>query len=179
MKYLFRACLLLIFLSSGLPVLALQDPCKLVSERQISDLIKDFGYKKARYVDGRSYFMGQSCQYFGDGKTVFIGIEEKADFESGENIFSSAKEKFEKEKQAASPGVITVIDGIGDAAIWNHVSLKFLKDGNLYTIRVRAGKGISGSGKVEVENKVERMNLNYSKALAKIILEQKEKEQSK
>lgn len=146
--------------------LAAQDPCKLVTKEQISNLIKDFGFKKFRYVDGRSYFAGQSCDYFGNGKSLTITVEEKEDFSGDKNIFSSAKEKFDRQKEAAAPGVLHTVKNIGDEAIWDGVSLAFLKNGSIYTIRVRATKGLVGKSQKERE----QVNLEYSKAIADMIL---------
>jgi len=167
--YLFVGLVISMVLQASF-VFADRNPCDLLTKEQIASVIREFGFKKARYVDGRNYFAGQSCDYFGNGKTVTITIEEKGDFLGGKNIFSSAKEKFERQKKAAAPGVITSIKGIGEEAIWNHVSLEFLQDGTLYTIRVHAGKGLRAKNRDELRKKVEKRNLEYSKELATIIL---------
>ncbi len=159
----FLTLIILFTFSKGL---AAQDPCKLVTTEQIENLIKDFGFKKFRYVDGRSYFAGQSCDYFGNGKSLTIAVEEKEDFLGDKNIFSSAKEKFARQKKAAAPGILHTVEGIGDEAIWNGVSLEFLKDGSIYTIRVHATKGLVGKSPKELE----QINLDYSKAIANMIL---------
>ncbi len=143
-----------------------QNPCKLVTEEQITKIIKDFGFKKSRYVDGRGYFLGQSCEYFGNGKSVTITVEDKDDFAKGNNIFSSAAEKFEREQKAAAPGIIQPVSDLGVEAFWNRTSLTFLKNGSLYTVRVHAGKGL----KFKDTKEIERVNLGFSKAIAKKII---------
>ena len=160
---------------------SIPDPCKLLTQQE-AEKIMGIPMKTGRLKDGRSYFMGLTCDYFskdqfGKFGSVNITVDSTQSMKETDSIYDSAKDHYNREKNAHIQawkdrhlGNIHNIEGLGDDAYWLDPSLRILYQDFYIVIRAHAGAGMSAANSEALQKKVEERNLSVSKQIAELIL---------
>ena len=158
------------------------DPCKLLTQQEAESVLKT-KMKPGRLNKSGAVFGTLSCDYlsvdrFEKSASVTLTVGTTAFMKANDAVFESAREKYEKEKNAYLEALkrqnktdtFLPVEGLGDDAYWGSVSLNILQGDTYINIRVSATAGMSAKNSQEMEKMVKGRNLAVSKAFAKIVL---------
>ena len=169
--------------SMTLVTATIPDPCKLLSVVEVESVMQ-ISMKKGRLRDSRSTFSGMTCNFDSQNKfeqsgSVSINIETTANMKAADHIFTSCKEKYEKQKYAVIEALkrqnkadtFHPIEGLGDEAYWIGNSLRILSRETLLEIRITGGFGLKGKDKPTLEKQLEEKRMSVAKEIAQRTLE--------
>jgi hypothetical protein len=158
------------------------DPCQLLTKQE-AEKVLGTAVKPGRLNSSGTLFGTLSCEYltvdrFEKSGSVTVMVGTTAFMKANDAIFESAKEKYEKEKQAHIQALkaqhkgksFDAIEGLGDDAYWNGVGLSILKGETYLSIRVSASSGLHAKSAHKLAKKSSEKNLALSKEIAQIVL---------
>ena len=162
------------------------DPCQVLTKQEVEKVLKR-PMKPGKLRKSNSVFGTLSCTYFSvdrfeNSASVVLNIGTTSFMKENDAVFESAKEKYEKEKNAYLEALkrqnkvdtFEAVKGLGDEAYWGTVALHILKGDTFLNIKVSATSGMSAQSSQEMEKMVKERNLAVSKEFAQIILEKLE-----
>jgi hypothetical protein len=158
------------------------DPCQLLTKQEAEKILK-VQMKPGRLNKSGAVFGTLSCNYlsvdrFEKSASVTLSVGTTTFMKANDAVFESAKEKYEKEKNAYLEALkrqnktdtFLPVEGLGDDAYWGSVSLYILQGDAYINIKVSATAGMSAKSSQELKKMVKERNLAVSKAFAKIVL---------
>lgn len=164
----------------------IKDPCQLLTQQEI-EKIMNIPMKAGQLKDHRSYFLGLGCWYrsvqqFEKSGSVNITIDTTQNMKETDSIYTSAKDHYDRQKYAYIKALkgrneenrFHKIEGLGDDAYWNHVSLIILNKDSYINIRVHASAGMSANSSEELQKKIDVRTLSVSKEIAQLVLKRLE-----
>ena len=179
-SFIFVALTTLLFVAEAESVL---DPCQMLTKQEVEKVLKR-PMKPGRLGKSNSIFGTLSCTYFSvdrfeNSASVVLNIGTTSFMKENDAVFESAKEKYEKEKNAYlgalkcrdETDTFEVVKGLGDEAYWGTIALHILKGDTFLNIKVSASTGMSAKSSQEMEKMVKERNLSVSKEIAQIILQ--------
>lgn len=182
-KYFYLGMIFIMTLANA----TIPDPCKFLTVAEVGNMMQT-PMKEGRLRDSRSTYYGMTCSYFSQNKfeqsgSVSINIETTANMKATDHIFSSCKEKYERQKYAVMEALkrqkkedtFHPIKGLGDEAYWIRNSFRVLSKGILLEIRITGGFGLKGKDKPTLEKQIEEKYLEVAREIAQRILEKLEK----
>ncbi len=158
------------------------NPCELLTKQEVEKVL---GTKMqgSRLITSGTIFGTVSCKYlsvdlFEKSASATFTIGTTAYMKANDAVFESAKEKYEKEKNAYlgalkrrnEADTFEEIKGLGDEAYWGTVALHILKGDTFLKIKIKASAGMSAKSSQEMEKMVKERNFSVSKEIAKIVL---------
>ncbi len=159
------------------------NPCELLTHQEVEQLM-NIPMKEGRLKDSKNQFIGLVCSYFSvnlfdKSGSITLTIDTTQSMKETDSIYASAKDHYDRQKHAYIEAqkeqnklnAFPTIEGLGDDAYWNHVSLIILDKDTYLDIHINAGAGMSGKNKDEVQKKVEERNLTIAKKVAALILQ--------
>jgi len=157
-------------------------PCQLLTKQEVESVLKT-KMKPGRLNESGAVFGTLSCSYLSADPlkkpaSVTLTIGTTAFMKANDAVFESAKEKYEKEKNAYLEALkrrnktdtFLPVEGLGDDAYYGSVSLYILQGDTYIDIKVSATAGMSAKNSQELEKMVKERNLAVSKEFAKILL---------
>ena len=158
-KWLQKTVLALVMVISGVQAENIPNPCELLTHQETEQLM-GIPMKEGRLKDSKSLFVGMVCSYFSvslfdKSGSIVLTIDTTKSMKETDSIYTSAKDHYNRQKNAyikaqkdqnkldSSPN----IEGFGDDAYWNHVSLIILDKDTYLDIHVNAGAGITGKSR--------------------------------
>jgi len=162
------------------------DPCQVLTKQEVEKVLKR-PMKPGKLRKSNSVFGTLSCTYFSvdrfeNSASVVLNIGTTSFMKENDAVFESAKEKYEKEKNAYLEALkrqnkvdtFEAVKGLGDEAYWGTVALHILKGDTFLNIKVSASAGMSAKSSQEMEKMVKEKNLTLSREIAGIILQKLE-----
>lgn len=162
------------------------DPCQLLTKQEVEKVLKR-PMKPGKLSKGNALFGTLSCTYlsvdqFEKSASAVLNIGTTSFMKENDAVFESAKEKYEKEKNAYlgalkrrnETDTFEAVMGLGDEAYWGTVALHILKGDTFLKIKASASAGMSAKSSQEMEKMVKERNLTVSKEIAKIVLQKLE-----
>ena len=159
------------------------DPCGLLTHQEAEEMM-GIPMKEGRLKDGRDHFVGFVCSYFSVDQfdrsgSIKITIDTTQSMEESSSVHRSAKDRYERQKYAYSEALkdqgkadtFETIEGLGDDAYWNRVSLIVLVNDIYLDIQVKAGAGMKAENAEALYQKIEARNLALSKEIAALIIQ--------
>ncbi len=184
-KYLYLSVIFIVTLATASE--SMPDPCKILTIAEVESVMQ-IPMKEGRLRDSRSTFYGLTCSYasqnmFEQSGSVSINIETTANMKETDHIFTSCKEKYERQKYAVietlkrqnKEDTFHPVKGLGDEAYWIGHSLRILSKEMLLVIRITGGFGLKGKDKPTLEKQLEEKHVELAKEIAKRTLEKLEK----
>ena len=164
------------------------DPCQILTKQE-AEKVLGTKMQEGRVSKSGAVFGTISCSYysvdrFDKSASVILTIGTSDFMKANDAVFESAKEKYEKKKNAylealkrqKKTDTFLPIHGLGEDAYWGTVALNILKGDTYINIRVSATSGMRAKSSQEMEKMVKERNLAISKEFAKIILPKLEKQ---
>ena len=162
------------------------DPCQLLAKQEVEKVLKR-PMKPGKLSKGNALFGTLSCTYlsvdqFENSASAVLDIGTTSFMKENDAVFESAKEKYEKEKNAYlgalkrrnETDTFEAVKGLGDKAYWGTVALHILKGDTFLKIKMSASAGMSAKNSQEMEKRVKEKNLTVSKEIAQIVLQKLE-----
>ena len=158
------------------------DPCKLLTKQEVEKVLGT-EMREGRLSKSGAVFGTLSCSYlsvdrFEKSASATLTIGTTAFMKANDAVFESAKEKYEKEKNAYKEALkrknradtFEAVEGVGDDAYWGTVALHILQGDAVLAIKVSASSGMSAKSSQELKKMVKERNFTLSKEIAKIVL---------
>ena len=162
------------------------DPCQMLTKQEVEKVLKR-PMKPGKLGKSNAVFGTLSCSYlsvdrFENSASSVLNIGTTSFMKENDAVFESAKEKYEKEKNAYlgalkrqnKADTFEVVKGLGDEAYWGTVSLHILKGDTFINIKISATAGMSAKSSQEMEKMVKERNLTLSREFAQIVLQKLE-----
>ena len=162
------------------------DPCQLLTKQEVEKVLER-PMKPGKLSKGNALFGTVSCTYFSvdqfdKSASAVLNIGTTSFMKENDAVFESAKEKYEKEKNAYlgalkrrnEANTFEAVKGLGDEAYWGTVALHILKGDTFLKIKVSASAGMSAKSSQEMEKMVKERNLAVSREVAQIVLQKLE-----
>ena len=162
------------------------DPCQLLTKQEVEKVLKR-PMKAGKLGKSNALFGTLSCSYlsvdrFDNSASAVLNIGTTTFMKENDAVFESAKEKYEKEKNAYMGALkrqnkadtFEAVKGLGDEAYWGTVSLHIFKGDTFINIKISASAGMRAKSSQEMEKMVKKRNLTLSKEIAQIILQKLE-----
>lgn len=182
-KWLLRTILTTGILLSVVQAETIPDPCELLTHQKTEEIM-GIPMKKGRLKDSRALFVGLVCSYlsvdqFDRSGNVKITIDTTQSMKETHSIYLSAKDRYERQKYAYTEALkdqnkldtFKKIEGFGDDAYWDRVSLIVLVKDIYLHVRVKAGAGMKAESSEALYQKIEAKNLALSKEIAALVVE--------
>jgi len=181
-KFVLLALLVPMMLLAGEKEL-IPNPCKLLEKAELEKIVQ-IPLKPGRLRDNRNTFDGLNCFYysaepFEKHGSVTISIDTTASMKATDSIWESAKNRYDKEKYAYQQALkrqnkadsYHKIEGLGEDAYWDNVSLTILDGGNYINIRASGGPQMSAHSSEELNKMVNERKLQLSLKIAERVLQ--------
>lgn len=182
-KWLRRTILTAGILFSVVQAETIPDPCGLLTHQEAEEIMA-IPMKEGRLKDNRTLFVGLVCSYFSVDQfdrsgSVKITIDTTQSMKETHSIYRSAKDRYERQKYAYTEALkdqnkldtFQKIEGFGDDAYWDRVSLIVLVKDIYLHVRVKAGAGMKAENSEALYQKIETRNLALSKEIAVLVVE--------